>query len=86
MEKHLCSGQRHEYKSKWEEISEVFYPANEADKHLEMIRPILREAWRLVEENPGQFPILEWFLRYYMFYVHGEGEGIGSWIVHEQDN
>jgi hypothetical protein len=76
MEKQLYSCDYLEYKSKWEEISEVFYPANEADKHLEMIRPILREAWRLVDENPGQFPILEWFLRYYMLYGQGELENI----------
>ncbi len=84
MEKNFCSCEQHDYKSKWEEIAEVFYPADEADKHLEMIRPILKEAWGLVEKNPGKFPILEWLLRYYMLYVQGEGENIGIYMLPEK--
>ncbi|MEJ2671295.1 MAG: hypothetical protein P8168_03630 [Deltaproteobacteria bacterium] len=43
-------------------IPEVFYPAAEREKLLEMIRPVLGESRRLVVENPGEYPILEWFL------------------------
>jgi hypothetical protein len=57
------SGNRQAEKSKSGVIPEVFYPAAEADKLLEMIRPIQQEARRLVAENPGAFPIFEWFMR-----------------------
>jgi len=57
------SGNRQEEKARRDEIPEVFYPAAEANKLLEMIRPIEGEARRLVAENPGQFPIFEWFIR-----------------------
>jgi hypothetical protein len=65
-----------EGKSVWDEIPDVYYSAEEADKHLKMIRPILKQAQRLVEENPGKFPIFEWCLGYYMLYVQGEEENI----------
>jgi hypothetical protein len=59
--------------SKCKIIPEVFYPAEEANKLLEMIRPIQGEARRLVEENPGKFPIFEWFLRSFELCYHQTG-------------
>jgi hypothetical protein len=56
-------GNRQEEKLRCNIIPEVFYPAAEAEKLLEMIRPIQKEACRLVEENPGQYAIFEWFMR-----------------------
>jgi hypothetical protein len=50
-------------KAKCNMVPEVFYPAAEADKLLEMIRPVLGEARQMVAKNPGEFPIFEWFLR-----------------------
>jgi len=57
------SGNRQKAGSQCNIIPEVFYPAAEADKLLEMIRPVLGEARQMVAENPGEFPIFEWFLR-----------------------
>jgi hypothetical protein len=52
-----------ELKSHSKIIPEVFYPADEASKLLDMIQPVLGEARRLAKENPGEYPIFEWFLR-----------------------
>src|SRR5204862_283961 len=57
------SGNRQEEKSRCNKIPEVFYPAAEAEKLLEMIRPIQEEAYRLVQETPGKYAIFEWFMR-----------------------
>jgi hypothetical protein len=77
---------RQEGKSVWDEIPDVYYSATEADKHLEMIRPMLKEARRLVGANPGKFPVFEMVLRDYMLYVRGEEENIPTWMRHEEDN
>ena len=73
-------------KSVWDEIPDIYYSAAEADKHLEMIRPILRESRGLVEANPGKFPVFEMILRDYMLLVHGEEENFPTWMHHEGDN
>ena len=57
------AGNRQKAKSQCNIIPEVFYPAAEAEKLLEMIRPVLGEARQMAAENPGEFPIFEWFLR-----------------------
>ncbi len=61
------SDNQQEARSKCNVIPEVFYPATEADKLLEIIRPIEGQARRLVKENPGKFPIFEWFMRSFEF-------------------
>ena len=62
-----------EGKSVWDEIPDIRYCAAEADKHQEMIRPILKESQGLVEANPGKFPVFEIVLRDYMLFFQ-EGE------------
>jgi hypothetical protein len=57
------SGNRQRGEGKCGVVPEIFYPAAEADKLLEMIRPVLGEARQMVAENPGEYPIFEWFMR-----------------------
>ena len=65
------SGNRQKEKSQCTMIPEVFYPASEADKLLEMIRPVPGETRRPVAENPREFPIFEWFMRSFQFCYEG---------------
>lgn len=62
MNKQGYSDNQQDEKSRCHVIPEVFYPAAEADKLLEMFRPMLGGAQRLVEENPGELAICEWFM------------------------
>jgi hypothetical protein len=65
-----CDWQEKESIAKiWAEIPEGYYTAAEADRHLELIRPILEGARLLMGENPGQFPLLEKAFRDYLGYV-----------------
>ncbi len=57
------SDKRQGVKGQCEMVPEIFYPAAEAEKLLEIISPILGEARSLVAEKPGEYPIFEWFLR-----------------------
>ena len=60
-----------ELKSHSKVIPEVFYPASEADKLLEMIRPVPGETRRPMAKNPREFPIFEWFMRSFQFCYEG---------------
>lgn len=63
MKNQAYSDNRQKAKSQCSIIPEVFYPATEADKLLEIICPVLGEPRHMVVENPAEFPIFEWFLR-----------------------
>jgi hypothetical protein len=75
-----------EEKSVWDEIPDVYYSTTEADKHFKMIRPILKEARRLVDTNPGKFPVFESVLLNYMLYLRRGEENIITWMLHEENN
>lgn len=67
MENQAYSGKGQGAKGKCGVIPEVFYPAAEADKLLEMISPVLGESRQIVAENAKEFPLLVWFLRSFQF-------------------